>query len=161
MDDYHIMVVSPSDEFYINQCIEIARENHAMYGGFIPHLYAVKKSCDYIICAVKGEEVLGYVGVNFNRLLNEYIVSQAAVKKIESGKGIGTKLMKYLIHHSSEVRKIISFVEKSNTPSNRMHLKAGFKCIDEGYDYYYVINTYQVKDNQKLKYYYFEAENEY
>lgn len=160
MDDFQIIVVCPADEFYINQCIEIARENHSMYGGFIPYLYAVKKSCDYIICAIKNEKVLGYVGVNFNRVLKEYIIPQVAVKKIEAGKGIGTKLMNYLKNHSLEAKKILSFVEKSNEPSNKMHLKVGFKKVEEYYDYYYELNTSEVKNNQYLKYSLAEAERE-
>ena len=152
MQDLEIIVVSPADDLYIDQCVEIARENHISKGGFIPYLLAVKKSCDYIICAVNDDKVLGYLGVNFNRLLKEFIITQVAVTKKCQAKGIGTKLMTYLKEHSLQAKKIISFVEKRNINSIKMHRRVGYCSFDEGYDYLFEINTSIVKDNQCLDY---------
>lgn len=152
MEYFEIKVVRPNEEFYINQCLEIARQNHVDNGGYLSHYKAVRNACDYIICAVKNEKVVGYLGVDYDRIRNEYVIVQSAVVDSERGKGIGTKMMNFLKHHSLEAKQIISFVDKDNVASNKIHLKNGFTQVDEEYDYYYELKTENILDNQSMNY---------
>ena len=151
MTTFDIKVITPKDKFYIDQCLEIAKDNHVDNGGKLSYYMAVKDGCDYIICAIKGEKVLGYLGVNKN-LRQEFVVVQIAVGKDEREKGVGTALLQYLKHHSKSVKQIISFADKDNIPSINMHKKSGFKQIDEEYDYYFELKTEKIKDNQTLEF---------
>lgn len=148
--DYYIEVVKPNNDFYVKQCLEIASKYHVDKGGKLGYYNAVKKDCEFIICAISDEKVLGYLGVHKNRY-GEMVVVQTAVDKDFQGKGIATSLMRFLKHHSLGTSKIISFVDKDNLPAIKLHLGMGFNHSEESYDMYFEINTSKIVGNEILQ----------
>ena len=149
--NYQIKVVSPKKEIFLRQCLQIAKENHVSRGGKIAYADAPKNACEYLICACHGDVVIGYLGVNLN-IRREIIIVQSAVREEFRGQGIGSCLMNYLKHHSLDGNVIISFVDKDNFASRKIHLKNGFQEIEEDYDFAYFLNTSEVENNKILEY---------
>lgn len=151
--DFKIKVVSGKDEFYIKQCLEIAKENHVKNGGTLNYEAIVQYS-KYVICAVQGKQVLGYVGMVKDFLLkDDFYVYQIAVAKAYAGNGIGSALMNYVKHHSKGFPVITSNVMKNNESSNKMHLKAGFTQLDTSSDEYtYILKTDNIAENEYISF---------
>ena len=150
MLDYKIEVFRPNNKFYIDQCLKIAYSYHVDNGGFLGYRNAVKDACDYVICAVHGEEVLGYLGVNFNQR-KELVIVQTAVKEEYKRQGIATELLLYLKHHSLGFEKIVSFVDKQNQPSIKMHLHMDFRYQNCGPDIFFEMPTKFIEGNEILQ----------
>ena len=158
--DYQIKVISPSNMQYLHQCLEIAEENLEENGGTLM-FPSIICHCQYIICAVKEDNVIGYIGLVKNfAIKNDLYVMQIAVRKNEMGKGVGTSLMKYLLQHSKGNKYITSNVKANNTRSNKLHSKMGFERFDSYSGYLYLKETDKIANNEYLFYTEEEKENE-
>lgn len=159
MLDFEIKVISTQDKEYAEQCYEIAKENDVSNGGNIDEADLLRKMAKYIVCAVKDDEVLGYVGMgqNFVRNVNSFIV-QFAVKKEYRRQGIGSALIDYVKHHSKETRTLIIKPQKKQAESDVFFEKMGFNRFIKFGIIYYRFYTKYIENNQYLKY--TEEENE-
>lgn len=152
MSNYEIKVVENNRIFYIHQCLAIAQENLVENGGTL-RFPSLVRSCKYVVCALKDDEVLGYVGLVENFATDDDLyVMQIAVKKSEAGKGIGSQLLEYVKQHSKGYRFISSHVDKSNAISNKLHIKEGFEIIDTGSRNLYIFPTNRIAERDTLSY---------
>lgn len=152
MQDLEFKVVKNDNREYVLQCLEIFRENHVNNGGMLKNTLAVLMS-DYIVCALKEGEVVGYlVLVEDNYKDNDIFFEQLAVKKSFQHQGIGTALVEYVKKHSLNYSYITSNVRGDNDASNNLHLKMGFEQSRRGnYDYTYILPTEQISNRLPLE----------
>jgi len=160
MNDFEIKVVKTTNLEIMQQCIDIVCENLVVNGGTLKFPTIIYR-CQYIICAVKDDKVLGFAGMvkNFAKA-NDFYIMQIAVHKPEMGKGIGSALMEYLIHHSRGFDYITSNAEENNVASNNLHLKMGFEQFKSNSGYFYILPTEKIRDNAYIHFTEEEKENE-
>lgn len=153
MHDFEIKVVHNNNKNIVGECLGIAKQNHLINGGTLRFMSIVQNS-DYIICAVKDEKVLGYIGMVKDFIFKgDFYIYQLAIKKDEMQKGIATSLMNYVKSHSKGYVAITSNVRKDNIPSFRLHEKLGFVPYDTSREQFtFVLPTEHIVNNDKIKY---------
>ena len=148
--NFDIKVVSPSNLEYLTQCLDIAEENLEANGGTLM-FPSIVCHCQYIICAVKEEKILGYLGLVKNfAIKNDLYIMQIAVRKNQMNQGIGTSLVEYLKCHSKGYEYITSNVKVDNQASNKLHQKMGFERFDSYSGYLYLMNVDKIDKNEYL-----------
>ena len=85
------------------------------------------------------EPILNYVRDNFNKKFNpenetqagEYYIDTLGVAPHMQGKGIGTRLLQYLIDHYTvkQQQTLGLLVDKENPDARKLYMKLGFKSV--------------------------------
>lgn len=121
--DTKVVVKSGKDEFYVNQCVNIAKENYNCGYGDENRIKASK----YLICAVKDEEVVGFIGLREEELRSAPVyITELSVKKDFQKQGIGSMLLEYLKTHSKNYSVIIVVNYRQCQELENLYLKHGF-----------------------------------
>lgn len=90
----------------------------------------------HFIVAKNGDEIIGFAG--FKVLLDTADLMNIVVKKSYRNQGIGSLLLKELMHlfYSFSLSSLYLEVNENNFPAIRLYQKFGFKKIDVRKNYY-------------------------
>ena len=103
-----------------------------------PSILKQELLCDnsYFIVAKNKSEIIGFAG--FKALLDTADLMNIVVKKSYRNQGIGSLLLKELMHlfYSFSLSSLYLEVNENNFPAIRLYQKFGFKKIDVRKNYY-------------------------
>lgn len=132
-----IKLTNNKNKKIVDECEEIALENHVSNGGTLRYTNLVKHASDYVLYCTYNNRVIGFLALKEDFLLkNDIYLMQIAVKKQFQNMGIGTALIKYIKSHSKQYKYITSNVRKDNVASQKLHEKNNFKISNETTDEY-------------------------
>ena len=123
-----IKVFNKTDHKILKQCNEIASSHHVKNGGVLYFENCADYS-DYIICAIKNNEVIAFLCLKeYEIFKNAIYIEQIATKKGFLRKGLAKKLLDYTIFtFKNKYDRIICNVRKCNTSSNSLFKSSCFK----------------------------------
>jgi len=96
----------------------------------------INKQQSYVIKSTKTDLVIGYICGR--KILDEYHITNLAVSQEFQRRGLGTRLVKYIIGKMKlrNCREFYLEVRKNNLRALRMYLKIGFMIVGVRKEYY-------------------------
>ena len=86
------------------------------------------------------KEILGYI--EYNDIYETIDIVNVFVKENKRGKGIGEKLLTFLIKENKDKKNITLEVSKENNPALNLYKKVGFEIVGTRKGYYKGIDGY-------------------
>lgn len=124
MYDLNLKVVSCNNEFYLNQCLQILKENYSAGQGDLLRV----KSCKYLLCALEKNQVAGFLSLREEEFRTAPLfLTELAVKNQYDFEEIAFLLLDYLKNHSKNYNTIIAKDYTSNEKIQNLYQKCGFE----------------------------------
>ncbi len=86
------------------------------------------------------EEIFGYI--EYNDIYETIDIVNVFVKENKREKGIGEKLLRFLINENKDKKNITLEVSKENKPALNLYKKVGFEIVGTRKEYYKGIDGY-------------------
>ena len=138
--NYTIKIFKNSDLDIVRECNAIAESHHSKNGGILEFAAPADES-DYILCAIKYKEIIGYLCLKEYEIFKDSIyIESIATKKGYLNQGIAKNLLAYAISKcKKKYKKIIANVKKKNNASNELFKSYFFKEFEmKKSDYIYL-----------------------
>lgn len=130
-------IIRPMNYDDLNRVITIEQEVFSDPWEKVMFLQELEADSAYIMETKDGQETIGYIcGI---KVLDEYMITNIAIKREEQHKGYGTLLLQHLIREivREGCQKCFLEVRASNKKAITFYLNHGFETIGRRKEYYH------------------------